>query len=78
MAEAMKVIQGQVSGMLREDVQFHICVDEAVQRKAFLAGMISAEGVYGMEWARKAVEDARGDLSKARAWLEQNARRLDE
>jgi Ubiquitin fusion degradation protein UFD1 len=78
MAEAIKVIQAQVSGMLREDVQFHICVDEVVQRKAFLAGMISAEGVYSMEWARKAVEDARGDLSKARAWLEQNARRLDE
>jgi len=64
--------------MLREDVQFHVCVDEVVQRKAFLSGMIAAEGVYGMEWARKAVEDAKGDISRARAWLEQNARRLDE
>jgi hypothetical protein len=78
MVEAMKVIQGQVVGMLREDVQFHICVDEVVQRRVFLAGMICAEGIYGMEWARKAVEEAKGDLSKARAWLEQNARRLDE
>lgn len=78
MAEAMKVIRAQVSGMLREDVQFHICVDEVVQRKAFLAGMIAAEGVYGMEWDRKAVEEAKGDLTKARAWLGQNARRLDE
>jgi len=78
MSEAMKVIREQVNGMLREDVQFHVCVDEVVQRKAFLSGMIAAEGVYGMEWARKAVEDAKGDISRARAWLEQNARRLDE
>ena len=78
MSDAMKAIREQVNGMLLDDVQFHVCVDEVVQRKAFLAGMIAAEGVYGMEWARKAIEDTKGDLSRARAWLEQNARRMDE
>jgi len=78
MNEALKVVKGQVDGMLVSTTQFHICVDEAVQRKAFLAGMVTAEGVYGIEWARKAVEEARGDLSKARTWLDQNGRRNDE
>ena len=78
MSEAMKVVKPQVDGMLNESVQFRICVDETVQRKAFLAGMIAAEGSYGMEWCRKAIEEAKGDLSKARTWLEQNGRRLDE
>ena len=78
MSEAMKVVKPQVQGMLDDSVQFRICVDEAVQRKAFLAGMISAEGVYSMEWARKAIEEEKGDLSKARIWLEQNGRRMDE
>ena len=78
MNEALKVVKSQVDGMLASTTQFHICVDEAVQRKAFLAGMISAEGVYGIEWARKAIEEAKGDLSKARTWLEQNGRRNDE
>lgn len=78
MSEAMKVVKSQVDGMLNESVRFRICVDESVQRKAFLAGMIAAEGRYGMEWCRKAVEEAKGDLGKARTWLEQNGRRLDE
>src|SRR5277367_781479 len=78
MSEALKVVKPQVDGMLHSSTQFHICVDEAVQRKAFLAGMISAEGVYGIEWARKAIEEAKGDLSKARTWLDQNGRRMDE
>lgn len=78
MNEALKVVKPQVDGMLHSTTQFHICVDEAVQRKAFLSGMITAEGVYGIEWARKAVEEAKGDLSKARTWLEQNGRRMDE
>ena len=78
MAEALKVVKPQVDGMLNESVQFHICVDEAVQRKAFLAGMIAAEGVYGIEWCRKAIEESKGDLSKARTWLEQNGKRRDE
>jgi hypothetical protein len=78
MGEAIKVVKPQVDGILDNSVQFRICVDETVQRKAFLAGMISAEGVYGIEWCRKAVEEAKGDLSKARTWLEQNGRRTDE
>jgi hypothetical protein len=78
MTEAMKVVKPQVDGMLNESMQIKICVDEIVQRKAFLAGMIASEGSYGMEWCRKAVEEAKGDLSKARTWLEQNGRRLNE
>ena len=78
MSEATQVVKTQVEGMLNDSTRFRICVDEAVQRKAFLAGMISAEGIYGMEWCRKAVEEAKGDLGKARIWLEQNGRRLDE
>jgi hypothetical protein len=78
MEEAMGVITPQVNGMLNETMRFHLCVDEAVQRRAFLAGMIAAEGIYSMEWCRKAIEEAKGDLSKARTWLEQNGRRKDE
>lgn len=76
--EAMVNITPQVNGMLNETVQFHICVDEAVQRRAFLAGMLAAEGIYSMEWCRRAIEEGKGDLSKARTWLEQNGRRKDE
>jgi hypothetical protein len=78
MTEAIKVVKPQVDGMLNESIQFHLCVDEAVQRKAFLAGMIASEGVYGLEWCRRAMEEAKGDLGKARGWLEQNARRVNE
>ena len=78
MSEALKVVKPQVDGMLQPNIQFHICVDETVQRKAFLAGMITAEGLYGIEWSRKAVEESKGDLSKARTWLEQSGRRRDE
>ena len=78
MSDAMKVVKPQVDGILNESVQFKMCVDEAVQRKTFLAEMIAAEGVYGLEYCRKGIEEGKGDLSKARTWLEQNARRLDE
>jgi hypothetical protein len=78
MEEAMGVITPQVNGMFNETVKFHICVDEAVQRRAFLADMIAAEGIYSMEWCRKAMEETKGDLGKARTWLEQNGRRKDE
>ena len=49
-AEALKAVKPQIDGMLREDTKFHICVDEAVQRRAFLASMVASEGVYGLEW----------------------------
>lgn len=78
MSDAMKVIKPEVLGMLDENSKFYICVDETVQRRAFLAGMIAAEGIYDLEWCKKAVEESKGDLSKARTWLEQNARRKDE
>jgi hypothetical protein len=78
MSEAMKVVKPQVQGMLDENSKFRICVDETVQRKAFLAGMLSSEGVNDIEWCKKAIEEAKGDLGKARIWLEQNARRKDE
>ena len=78
MAEALKAVKPQIDGMLREDAKFHICVDEAVQRRAFLAGMIASEGVYGLEWCRRGVEETKGDLGKMRDWLEQNAKRLNE
>jgi len=78
MAEAMTLVKPQMDGMLDHSVQFRICVDEGVQRRAFLAGMLAAEGVYGLEWCRRAVEESKGDLSKARTWLAQNGRRLDE
>ena len=78
MTEALKAVKPQVDGMLMENTQFHVCVDETVQRKAFLAGMIASEGVYGLEWCRRAVEEMKGDLSKARDWLELNGKRLDE
>jgi Amino-terminal Zinc-binding domain of ubiquitin ligase E3A len=77
MVEAMKAVKPQVDGMLG-DVEFHICVDEVIQRRAFLAGMIAAEGVYSFEWCRKAIEEVKGDLGKARNWLERNARRNNE
>ena len=78
MADAMKAVKPQVQGMLDEESKFYICVDETVQRRVFLAGMIAAEGAFDMEWCRRAVEEAKGDLGKARTWLEQNARRKDE
>jgi hypothetical protein len=78
MAEAMKVIRPQVQGMLAPDAKFYICVDQTVQSRAFLAGMVAAEGVYGIEWCRRAIEEAKGDLTRARTWLEQNGRRRDE
>jgi len=78
MGEAMKLVKPQVQGMLDESSKFHICVDETVQRRVFLAGMIAAEGLYEMDWCKKAIEEAKGDLGRARTWLEQNARRKDE
>ena len=53
MNEALKVVKPQVDGMLHSTTRFHICVDEAVQRKAFLSGMITAEGVYGIEMGQE-------------------------
>ena len=78
MADALRLVKPQVDGMLRSDATFHICVDQAVQKRAFLAGMIEAEGVFGREWCRRGIEEAKGDLSKARSWLEANAPRKDE
>lgn len=78
MAEAMKAVKPQIQDILNEQTQFHICVDTSVQKRSFLAGMIASEGAYGLEWCRKAVEESKGDLPKARTWLEQNGRRTDE
>ena len=78
MAEAMNMVKPQVDGMLDESVKFRICVDESLQRRSFLAGMLAAEGIYGLEWCKRAVEERKGDLGKARTWLEINAKRLNE
>jgi hypothetical protein len=78
MNEALTLINDEIEGMLNFNVPLRICVDETVQRRAFLAGMISAEGVYGIEWCRRAIEESKGDLTKARTWLEQNGKRNDE
>jgi hypothetical protein len=78
MADALRTIKPQVDGMLHPDAQFWICVDQQVQMRAFLAGMVAAEGGYGVEWCRRAVEEGRGDLSRMRSWLEINAPRKGE
>ena len=78
LTEARMTVKPQVDGMLSAETEFHLCVDEAVQRRTFLAGMVAAEGGFHLEWCKKAIEEAKGDLAKARLWLEQNARRNDE
>lgn len=51
------------------DVPLDFCVDEASQRNRTVAEMVSAGGVYGLEWCVGAVEAAQGDLGKANEWL---------
>ena len=78
MTEMQPVVRDITKDMLSGNGAFYFCVDESIQRRAFLAGMISAEGNYDLEWARRGIEEGRGDLGRAREWLERNARRKDE
>ena len=54
------------------------CVDEASQSRRNLAGMISGEGSYEVEWCAKALEEERGDLDRAREWLKHRAPQIGE
>lgn len=47
----------------------HFCVDEASQRRKKTAEMLSAEGVFDLEWCVAAMEAEGGSLNNARAWL---------
>ncbi|KAK3942633.1 ubiquitin fusion degradation protein UFD1-domain-containing protein [Diplogelasinospora grovesii] len=60
---------------LLEDIKnhgrpMHFCVDEASQRRKKTAEMLAAEGIYELEWCIAALEAERGDLTKARGWLQ--------
>jgi hypothetical protein len=58
--------------------EFRLCVDEGVQKRRFLAGMLCAEGGYEIEWCVRGIEEGKGDLMLARGWLERNARKRGE
>jgi hypothetical protein len=65
-----------------------LCVDEATARRRDLAealemesvvsGAESGKGGYAMEFCCRAAEEGRGDLDKARLWLEREAVRSGE
>ncbi len=54
------------------------CVDEGSQSRRNLAGMISGEGEYELEWCVKAVQEEKGDLDRAREWLKNRAPKIGE
>ncbi|KIW81233.1 hypothetical protein Z517_04258 [Fonsecaea pedrosoi CBS 271.37] len=54
------------------------CVDEASQSRRNLAAMLASEGNYELAWCVKALEEAKGDLDRARDWLKHRAPHIGE
>lgn len=66
-----QLAQGVTSGLV-------FCVDEASQTRRNLANLMASEGEYELEWCAKALEEERGDVSKARGWLQDRAPKTGE
>ncbi|KIX02669.1 uncharacterized protein Z518_08611 [Rhinocladiella mackenziei CBS 650.93] len=58
--------------------KLRFCVDEACQTRRILATMMTGEGEYELEWCAKALEEERGDVSRAREWLKNRAPKIGE
>jgi hypothetical protein len=71
--EAMPLLQPIVKALkehrpAEDPVQLKFCVDEKSQASRALAGMLAAEGVYGMDWCVGATEFGETE-GRAREWL---------
>ncbi|KAL1875736.1 hypothetical protein VTK73DRAFT_9857 [Phialemonium thermophilum] len=67
---AMPAVRPLVEAVDHGEEPMHFCVDEASQKRRLLAEMLAAEGIWDLEWCVAALEAERGDVGRARSWLE--------
>ena len=69
---AMQTVKADIDRII-SSVPLRFCTDEASQKRRLLANMLAAEmgdDGYDLPWTVAALEAEKGDLGKARTWLE--------
>jgi hypothetical protein len=66
---ALSMVKPFMEDVPKLDTPMMFCVDEANQKRKKLAQLLSAEGLWDLEWCIAAAEAERGDLDKMREWL---------
>lgn len=74
----IKRVLEQVQNDLIPNNKMLFCVDESTTKRKLFVDMLTEEGIYDREWIVKAMEDAKGNESKARQWLELHAKKISE
>ncbi|KAK4187051.1 putative ubiquitin fusion degradation protein [Podospora australis] len=68
-AAALPLVKPLLEAINDHSQQMHFCVDETSQRRKKTADMLSAEGVWDLEWCIASMEAEGGNLNSARTWL---------
>ncbi|KAM0550720.1 hypothetical protein ACHAPJ_008785 [Fusarium lateritium] len=68
--EVLPLVKPLLADITNLDAPLYFCTDEANQRGRKLAEMMSAEGVWELEWCIAAAEAEKGSLEKMRDWLQ--------
>ncbi|KAF5024360.1 hypothetical protein F66182_3547 [Fusarium sp. NRRL 66182] len=68
--EVLPLVKPLLADVTNTEAALCFCTDETSQRSRKLAEMISAEGVWGLEWCIAAAEAEKGNLERMRDWLQ--------
>ncbi|KAJ4251020.1 hypothetical protein NW762_011670 [Fusarium torreyae] len=68
--EVLPLVKPLLADITNMDAPLYFCTDETNQRGRKLAEMMSAEGVWELEWCIAAAEAEKGSLEKMRDWLQ--------
>lgn len=77
--EGLPLIKPIMEDLLKGDASsLSFCVDQGTQHRQDSARVLGQVGEYDLEWCMKAVEESKGDMNDAQAWLVDHAPKIDE
>ncbi|KAJ3513615.1 hypothetical protein NM208_g15160 [Fusarium decemcellulare] len=68
--EVLPLVKPLLASVTNMDEWLYFCADETSQRCRKLAEMMTAEGVWDLEWCIAAAEAEKGNLERMRDWLQ--------
>lgn len=68
--DALALVKPLLANIPNLDEPLYFCTDETSQKSRKLAEMVSAEGIWDVEWCIAAAEAERGELGSMREWLQ--------
>ncbi|KAG9248778.1 hypothetical protein BJ878DRAFT_411916 [Calycina marina] len=67
--DASPIVKPLLDSLWNMEAAIYFCIDEGSQKRRKTAEMLSAEGLYELEWCIASLEGGGGGLDNARTWL---------